>query len=310
MTHDRDRHSDEIVADIERTRADIDDTLSAIEHKLSPGQLVDQGIAYLRQSNARQFTSNLGYQVRDNPLPVALVGIGLAWLMASNRNGAARDERWDDQSESLADRAEGAMEDVSEAASSARARMSNAMDRASAKARSARERVGVAMDRATGKARSARDTIGRTADAARERARDVRDTARHGVERARHGYDRVVEEQPLALGLVGLAIGALVAASVPRTRSEDRLMGEASDRIADRAREAAESGLDKASRMADTAREAIVAEEDQRDTARREPVPATAMAGEPMPAAGSPPGVAPGAPFPPDRPLPPDGFRR
>jgi hypothetical protein len=301
------RHSDQIVADIERTRAEIDQTLSAIEHRLSPGQLVDQGIAYLRQSDARRFASNLGHQVRDNPLPVALVGIGLAWLMASGRDGAARPERWDDPGESLADRAESVMEDVSDAANSAGARMSDAVDRASGKARAARDRVGVAMERASEKARSARDTIGRTADTARQRARDVRDTARHGMERARHGYDRVVDEQPLALGLFGLAVGALVAATVPRTRSEDRLMGEASDRIADRARDAAESGLDEASRMADRAREAMIGDEDQRDTAWREPVPAEAMATAPMSSAPGTPDVTPATPQ--GRPLPPDGFR-
>ena len=302
MKNHNERHSDEIVADIERTRSDIDQTLSAIEHKLTPGQLVDQGLAYLRESGGRQFVSNLGGQVRDNPMPVALVGIGLAWLMASGRNGAPSYERWDERSETLEDRAESAMDNVSDAATSTRERIGDAVDRASGKARAARDRVGAAMDRATDTARSARDTFGRTADTARARARDVRESARHGVERARHGYDRMIEEQPLALGLLGLAVGALVAATAPRTRSEDRLMGEASDRVAERAREAAESGLDKAGRIADQAREAVVADEDQRDAAWREPVAAEAMTTD----AARGPDVPP---MPQARPIPPDGFR-
>src|SRR4051794_23165308 len=83
------RRPEDIQAEIARTRSEMDATLSAIEQRLTPGQLVDQGLDYLRRSGAREFASNLGTSVKDNPLPVSLVGIGLAWLMATGKSSGA-----------------------------------------------------------------------------------------------------------------------------------------------------------------------------------------------------------------------------
>ena len=77
MRHNGGRRPEEILAEIERTRTDMDATLSAIEHRLTPGQLVDQGIDYLRHSGANEFIANLGGSVKHNPMPVSLVGIGM-----------------------------------------------------------------------------------------------------------------------------------------------------------------------------------------------------------------------------------------
>ena len=81
MRHDLQRRPEEIEAEIARTRGDMNATLSAIEQRLTPGQLVDQGLAYVRHSGANEFVSNLGGSVKNNPIPVALMGIGIAWLM-------------------------------------------------------------------------------------------------------------------------------------------------------------------------------------------------------------------------------------
>ena len=53
MRHNGDRSPDEILAGIERTRSELDSTLSAIEHRLTPGQLVDQGLDYLRSARTQ-----------------------------------------------------------------------------------------------------------------------------------------------------------------------------------------------------------------------------------------------------------------
>jgi uncharacterized protein DUF3618 len=80
------RRPHEIQAEIERTRQEMDGTLNALETRLTPGQLYDQAVQYLRNNGGTEFVSNLGEQAKQNPLPVALVGIGLAWLMATDRN--------------------------------------------------------------------------------------------------------------------------------------------------------------------------------------------------------------------------------
>lgn len=69
---------------------------------------------------------------------------------------------------------------------------------------------------------------------ARERAIEAYDSAR---EQAR---DQLEGSPLLALG-GGLAIGALIAALLPKTRAEDRLLGSVGGRITDTARNAADA---------------------------------------------------------------------
>jgi hypothetical protein len=52
--------------------------------------VVDQVIDYTRDSQAAEFFRNMGREVRENPLPLALIGIGIAWLLfASSRTSRA-----------------------------------------------------------------------------------------------------------------------------------------------------------------------------------------------------------------------------
>src|SRR3954451_15711571 len=75
---------DRIERDLEHTRARMDNHLNALQDRLSPGQILDDMMAYFRGSEGADFTRNLTDNVRSNPLPAALTGIGLTWLMASN----------------------------------------------------------------------------------------------------------------------------------------------------------------------------------------------------------------------------------
>lgn len=74
---------------IEHHRAEIDRTLSALEGKLSASDLIDD---VLRNMNAGpgQFVTNLGTTVRDNPIPITLIGVGLAWLMLGQGDGTGQ----------------------------------------------------------------------------------------------------------------------------------------------------------------------------------------------------------------------------
>lgn len=208
MRHNGGRGPDEILAEIERTRSDMDATLNAIEHRLTPGQLVDQGIDYLRHSGANEFVQNLGGSVKNNPLPVALVGIGLAWLMAAGR-------RPEDYSTAFQVRASATVE-------------------------------------------SAKQSLAQTAQNVRDRASSVGESARQQMERAKGGMDYMLREQPLAVGAIGLAVGAIVAAVAPRTRKEDELMGEARDRLVERA---TEIGKDKLEELKTSAKTSTVNEQ-------------------------------------------------
>ena len=54
-------------------------------------------------------------------------------------------------------------------------------------------------------------------------------------------------EQLLALGAMGIALGALLAATVPPTRREDELMGQKSDELTGKLKHKAREGYEMAS---------------------------------------------------------------
>src|SRR5690349_9310095 len=89
-THGDQRDPREIEHEIERTRAEMDGTLTALEQKLSPGQLLDEAIVTLRESAGRTAVS-LAETVRRHPLPVALGTALVATMLA--RRGADGERR-------------------------------------------------------------------------------------------------------------------------------------------------------------------------------------------------------------------------
>jgi hypothetical protein len=77
-------------ADLEREVAEqrnrVEARIGEIKDRLSPGQLLDEALSYTKHGGAH-FASNLGSQISANPLPAALVGVGLAWLISSTMSG-------------------------------------------------------------------------------------------------------------------------------------------------------------------------------------------------------------------------------
>jgi uncharacterized protein DUF3618 len=79
------RSASEIEREVEATRASVEETVEALKEKMTLGQMVDEAAGYFRTGGGPQIFSNLGHQVRENPLPLALVGLGLVWLMSGRR---------------------------------------------------------------------------------------------------------------------------------------------------------------------------------------------------------------------------------
>jgi len=102
MAHDTDaKSSAEIQREIELQRTRVEDTIDQIQQKLSPGQLVDELLAYTKGGGG-EFISSLQRNVTANPLPVALLGVSLAWLIAKPAGtgqaspNRVSDRQWDD----------------------------------------------------------------------------------------------------------------------------------------------------------------------------------------------------------------------
>ncbi|WP_434733613.1 DUF3618 domain-containing protein [Rhizobium sp. YTUHZ044] len=82
MENSTEKSSAELQWEIDQDRRRIGDRIDAIQERMSPGQLIDEVIAYAKESGGAECVSNLGHALKANPLPVALMGVSLAWLMA------------------------------------------------------------------------------------------------------------------------------------------------------------------------------------------------------------------------------------
>jgi hypothetical protein len=73
----------------ERSRARVADLIDELRERVVPSEMVDQFMDLSSNGVALDFVRSLGQQVRRNPIPCALIGAGLVWLMFSERNGHA-----------------------------------------------------------------------------------------------------------------------------------------------------------------------------------------------------------------------------
>ena len=99
------------------------------------------------------------------------------------------------------------------------------------------DRLGGATDEARDRAASAYDDArGRAGSLHRRNMRALDDLTSQGIDglnRGRTAVERFVDDNPLLVGVVGVAAGLLLGALLPRTRQEDRNIGPWADEVRD-----------------------------------------------------------------------------
>ncbi|WP_088636233.1 DUF3618 domain-containing protein [Phaeobacter sp. 22II1-1F12B] len=217
-----------------------------------------------------------GYRTAPNdPATHSLGEAGLASAHGNRRVSqdwlyADDDDFWDDYDQDDQDDGPGIYDRVSDGAS-------RAADSAREKAQKTGESVRSAGQSAADSAASARDAVSSRARRIRRRLADGTDTLseearervisarwaavrarRSAARRARSGADqaqRFFEENPLVVGGLALAAGAVLAGTLPRTRQEDDWFGKQSDRYYDKAERMLETERQKTLKVADRAAE-------------------------------------------------------
>jgi hypothetical protein len=224
--------AERLKADISATQADLRQTVETIQERLSAEHLKEQAAAKVREatigraqdminrvgdrvgdaaSRTRETTATVADAVRENPVPYALIGIGVAWLLATR---GSRGER--SRYSSQFDRSGSSQFDRSG---------SSQFDRSGDNAeRESTDRSG------SGIAASARST-----------AADLSVRVRVAQSRVRSRWQTLLDENPIALGAAALAVGGLVGAAIPATHVENEYLGEARDTVVDTARSMAEN---------------------------------------------------------------------
>lgn len=192
------RDPEELERAADRIRADLDRTLDALERKLSPSQLLDRSLAYVREHGGDMVYA-VGDSVRRNPVPIMLTVAGLGWLIVSLTR------RREPIDVTIGDEYPGD-------------------------------------DDVDGDDISALDDEPEYADlrATRSRFYDRVEAARAQTRRAQYRMVSAIEERPLLFGGLAVAIGALIAAVLPATEYEDKVVGELRDRAVERAKQMGE----------------------------------------------------------------------
>jgi hypothetical protein len=197
------------------------------------------------------FVSDLGDAARRNPISAALIGMGVLWLVTGGRTA-----------ERVGDLVKGAGFDrIPDAAG-------NALDAARSTLKSGAETLGDRVSSATESLRdggaASLDRVARAgseyADAAYGYAQNFPDAGGTLFNTARDNLSELFRTQPLALGAIGLAIGAGIAAALPATDVEAEYLGEASDSLK---KQAAGFASEQVNRAATVAEDVVTAMSDE-----------------------------------------------
>ena len=258
------RTSAEVEADVEASRNDLDRNVEALKQKMTPGQLFDEA-ARMMGGTGQQVASKFAEQAKANPMPLAVMGLGLAWLMMSNspapsRPGAPAEPR------SFADDF-----DV-EAAYAFGAGESGGPEDLTDRARELGDKALGVVSAVQEKMTSARAAVaggGRTAGhALSSGVHSVRQGASQAGRRAQQTFLDTLEGEPLLLAGAGLLVGVAIGAALPATEVEDRMLGETRDRLLERGKSLAQSGVEKAGAAAQATYGAVKAELQEQDPER------------------------------------------
>jgi hypothetical protein len=227
--------TDEIRAEIEQTREDLSETVDAIQDRLRPSTIASNAADRVKESamnTARDVAeSDSVMYVRANPIPTAMVGIGivgLTWLVTRGGDGHASRRSYRGQPSDNRDWRTHSYYESSDAY-----RWDDASDYS-------RQRSAGPYGTSGWRSAEGRDYL-------------------PGQLR------RTWNQTPLLIGAAAMVLGAIVGLTVPETERENELMGETRDNmldsvqetVRDKVTEVQQAASDAASMVQDAAKSAV-----------------------------------------------------
>lgn len=270
---------------LEQTRSRLGTHLTELQNRFTPGQVIDDLTKYFRGKEGAEFGRSLVDSVRANPLPAALTGIGLAWLMASNPRGGTASQiaaapsasggthavtmarlrvaeqsvvRQPNEAEDVFTsrlddaraQAIGMKRDATDTAASFGQRIRDALTAGQQAvletAHDVGDRAGDAAGSVTTAARSVMQAVGSTAQDA------LGSMSRSGQTAGQTGSRLVASmaESPVLLGALGLAAGALLGALLPQSDQEEEALGDIAGQARNTVRSVAKESMERGTQVA------------------------------------------------------------
>ena len=226
----------EIRTEIEDTREEMGGTLQELGDRLEPGHLVQQAKDNVRdatigrvEETAKGMSDMVIETIKNNPIPAALAGAGLALLWMNRSNGSDGDRSGNyggyyGQADYRSQGGQGIGQKVGDVAGS----------------------VGDTLGSVKGTAEGAVDTVASGATQA--------------VGEVGWRLDRFMQASPLAVGAIAAGAGVLAGTIIPETQQEQQLLGDASRRVADTVGQAVDDVATKAEGTLEEAEEKVAAQ--------------------------------------------------
>ena len=262
------RSPEEIEADINETRSHLDDTLSDFQSRFSSDSMMNTAMDYVKSDSAKEYFSNLGRSVKENPVPAAMIGLGIGWLMySSNSSNRSVPSGFNDKRQAQARHA--AVETTPQTheydavynqgtsthqtpppggpGAYAFGPGSDATDSTSNSTDGLRQRAGDAFGTAGDKARNIKSGAGDHMSRMKQSSSEQLHNASSKARDTGNWLNQMAHDNPVAAGAIGLAAGALLGSLLPSTRTEQRAMGDTRDQLVNKAAEAGSEQLNRAS---------------------------------------------------------------
>jgi hypothetical protein len=219
---------------------------------------MEEGIDMITETSGRDVSirNGLGGAIRANQVPLALIGLGTAWLLINNTGLAeliAQDER-----------VQAARRRIGEVAGNLSIGGDSGTERDAGRAGqvvglSGEPHEGDKTDgwvhQAAGAARGAISSVRDAGTAVLDRASKYTDYAGDAGDRAKRVGGELVQhlkQDPWLIGVAGMVAGAVIAALLPPSKLERRYIGEARDGLWDKAVELSHEAADCVRNLAES----------------------------------------------------------
>lgn len=263
--------------DIEQTRSQMGGTIDAIQERLSPQRLAGaardavrdatigkaEQVANTMQDSIRGAGNTVVETIKDNPVPAALIGLGLGWLIAKGRATAPAGQReyaayrYNMPSSRLTEgnqnypryQTYGAPYPPYASGQQPQTDQSGVRSSVQSAASSAQDKMGQVSDQV-------QSTASQVAGQVQDTASQLSSQAQVQARRAQGWFQRTLDENPLALGALALAAGALAGMLIPETQPENQFMGPTRDTLVQRAQGVAQDTVQRVQSVAQEAKNA------------------------------------------------------
>ncbi|MDP9314531.1 MAG: DUF3618 domain-containing protein [Chloroflexota bacterium] len=224
---------EQIQAEIEQTRAEMSETIDAIQDRLSPQHLKQQAKDTVREQlheakdyvydatvgRAEQTAKGVGSSMMDtikqNPIPAAIAWLSLGYMFMKSSGSSSNHHR-------------AAYYDYRE------------------------PRYGYYESSSSG---GVRQQASQYAHEAKDQASYYAGQAQHQAQESADWMQQKLHENPLTVAAIALAVGAALGLAVPETQTENQLMGETRDSVMEQAKSMGQDVMHKAQHVAEEAKD-------------------------------------------------------